>query len=65
MRQNQKLLVKSKKLWVVTKETAQEDVKPLLHRWEGEKLLTSALDRQEGIKLLENDIPRQNQRKRQ
>lgn len=57
MRQNQKLLAKSKKLRVVTKETAQEDVKPLLHRWEGKELLTSALNRQEGFKLLENDIP--------
>lgn len=63
MRQNQKLLAKSKKLWVVTKVGAQEDIQPLLQWCEGKELFIPAL-RQKGFKLLDDDVPLKTKRKK-
>ena len=57
MGQDEQILAKSPELRIgLAKEITQEDVQPLLHGLEGEKLLTSALKGQEGLKLLKNDI---------
>lgn len=69
MGEEKKLLTEGPQLRIGHPEDiSQEEVQPLLHWWEGEEVLTTALQGQERVELLQNDIPydkteRENKRK--